>query len=407
MADPRLDTSSPTANERLFDAALRHQVGLRRFASGEVSRVNDLLEQADADLVRKLRDRLGSVRNQPIDFTSARWRALRDDIRSARREAVALMRGQLSPTLRQLSKMEAEFEARMIQASMPISINLATVEAATLTSIVTTQPFHGRLLGDWYQGLAQADQGRLLQQIRLGLTQGETLDEIVRRVAGTRRNRFADGVLSVTRRNAETVVRTAVNGVSNAARGAVWEANSDIISALRWTATLDGRTSAICRARDGMLAPATQGGSIPEGGRALEPSGARPPAHPNCRSIMVAVIDGVEAVGTRPTVRDTRTRGRREVDFRAEARRSGRPTRDVRKEWADKNIGSVPADVTYEEWLRRQSAGFQQDVLGKSRATLFRRGDVRLDQFVDFSGRQFTLRELRRSRPGAFDDAGL
>jgi len=290
---------------------------------------------------------------------------------------------------------------------MPMSIDLATVTPATLRAIVTTQPFDGNLLGDWYTSLARSDQSNLLRAIRLGLAQGETLDEMMRRIAGTRAARFSDGVLSLSRRNAETVVRTAINGVSNAARESLWNENADIISTPRWTSTLDGRTSAICRGRDGKLAPVQSGGAIPEGGDALQPPGARPPAHPGCRSLMVAVVDGVAAVGRRPTVRDTRRREAREIDFRREARQQGRPIQEIRSEWADANVGSVPATVDYDEWLKTQPVAFQESVLGKTDGILFRKGGLPLDKFVDKSGREFTLDELSRTQPEAFEAAGL
>lgn len=408
MADDPRDFANPrTGNQALFDASLRHQVGLSRFAGGEVRRVLELLERADRDLVRMLRDRLGSVRRPPVDFTSERMKLLLADIRSARMEAMAIVRGQLSPSLRRLARLEVDFESRIIGQSMPFEISLAAVDAAQLRAIVTTKPFAGNRLGQWYGSLESRDATNLISAIQLGLAEGQDLNGIVRRVAGSRSRGFADGVLAITRRNAETVVRTAVNGVSNAARETLWEQNADIISGLRWTAVLDGRTTPICRGRDGKMAPVTEGGKIPEGFEPLSPPGARPPAHPGCRSVMVASVDGVEAIGSRPTVADTRTRERREVDFRAEAKRSGRPIRDVRKEWVRRNVGSAPARVTYNDWLRDQPAAFQNDVLGNTRAELFRGGNVSLDQFVDSSGKQFTLEQLASTRPGLFDSAGL
>ncbi len=407
MADPRRDKPNVTGNQKLFDAALRHQVGLIRFTSGEVRRVVDLLEEADRDLVGMLRNRLGDVSRAPTDFTSERWKLLLADIRVARGEAMSKVRGELSPTLRELSVMEAGFEKRIIQGSMPLSLELASVSSSSLHAIVTTQPFNGNLLGQWYGTLASSDKSNLIRTIQLGLTEGSTLDQIVRRVAGTRSEGFSNGVLAINRRNAETVVRTAVNGVANAARNALWVENADLISALRWTATLDGRTTPVCRARDGRVAPVSPQGSIPKGQPALSPSGARPPAHPGCRSVMVAVVDGIEAVGTRPFVRDTRTRGGRETNFRKEARRSGRPIQEVRKAWAQRNIGSVPAEVTYQDWLRRQPVSFQDDVLGPSFGKLFRDGGLTLPKFVDEAGKQFTLAQLRITESAAFAAAGL
>ena len=113
--------------------------------------------------------------------------------------------------------------------------------------------------------------------------------------------------------------------------------------------------------------------------------------------------------GERPFVRDTRTRRRRERDFRAEARdkvgdrrwrgldeaqRRAQITR-VREAWARDAVGTVPDKLTYDEWLRDQPAAFQDDVLGPSRGKLFRQG-AKLDKFVDNSGKTLTLEQLRK-----------
>jgi SPP1 gp7 family putative phage head morphogenesis protein len=397
----------PTSNEVYFDSAVRHQVGVRRFASGEVKRMLALLEASDRDLVEKLRKRLAALpAGKPVDFTSQRWKLLLEDIRGLRAEALKQLRQNFTPTLVDFSQLEVSFEQRLLEAAIPVEVNFAAVSAEALREIVFRKPFQGRLLREWYQTLAQADRVNLESAIKLGLTQGESIPTIVRRVAGTRAAGFTDGALSLTRRRAEAVVRTAVNHVSNAARGAFFEENSSVISGLRWTATLDGRTTPICRARDGKVAP-VGGKPLPEGSVPLSPPSARPPAHVGCRSIMVAVIDGIGVLGNRPFVRDTRTPRRREVNFRRMARQQGRPIQEIRKEWAAENIGQMPAETTYNQFLRRQPAGFQDEVLGQTKGKLFRKGKLNVDQFVDRQGNELTLEELARTQPEAFISAGL
>ena len=56
--------------------------------------------------------------------------------------------------------------------------------------------------------------------------------------------------------------------------------------------------------------------------------------------------------------------------------------------------GPVDAKETYGTWLKRQPDGFQNDMLGKTRAELFRTGQVPIDRFVDDMGRTITLQEL-------------
>ena len=177
-----------------------------------------------------------------------------------------------------------------------------------------------------------------------------------------------------------------------------------MIKGVAWVSTLDGRTSPICQARDGIVFPVS--------------SGPRPPAHPNCRSTTAPVLRTWKELGVddfpeapeafRPAVSDNRTRVERERDFRREAREKAGTSwasmtqkqrtvavRQIRDEWQGSAISQVSASTTYEEWFRRQPTGFQDDVLGKKRAREFRAGKLSLDKFVDMkTGRKFTLKEL-------------
>lgn len=395
-----------TINEEYRDASLRRQIQLRRFTNGEVNRVLKLIEQADAELVEKLRKHLNKLAGKPVDFKGERLKTMLQEVRQARETVLQEFRESLNETLPSLAQVEAEAELAMMNAVVPLEVGFAAADSIRLKAIAEAKPFHGKLLKDWYSDLATRDKGRIVQALQLGLTQGETVDDIVRRVVGTRANKYTDGVLSASRREAAAVVRTAISHVSTHAREMVWEANPDIIGALIWTATLDGRTSAVCRSRDGHGAP-TPGHELPEGVPPLQPAGARPPAHFNCRSTLVAYIDGVGLLGNRPSISDKRNPRQREIDFRKEARRRKMPIKDVRREWAAKHVGPVPAKVNYQEWLTKQKATFQDDVLGKTKGQLFRNGGLKLDQFVDRTGAELTLAQLAASNPAAFVRAGL
>lgn len=395
-----------TANEIYRDAVLRHQIGIRRYSSGLAKKVAMLLEKADKDLTAQLNARLADFEPGQTDFTSERWKALIKDVREQRAVALQQVKALSKSELVTLSPMEAAREIAIMEAAIPIRVELARIAADQLRAIVTSKPFHGKLLGEWFKELEKIDQSRLVQTLQIGMVNGEPIPNLVQRVIGTRANAYADGILAITRRDANTIVRTAVNHVSNTARSYVWDANEDIIQCRIWTATLDGRTSAMCRARDGHGTPVGDQ-ELPEGVPPLEPPNATPPGHMNCRSTMVAYINGVGLVGSRPTVTDTRTRRERERDFRRQAKAEGKTIQQVRKEWSDKHIGRVPAATTYQEFLSRQSVLFQNEVLGPTRAALFRNGGLKLDQFVDRAGNELNLRDLAATQPEAFVRAGL
>lgn len=407
-----------TLNELLFDATLRHQVSLRRYTKAQVKKILAMLEKADADLAQKLRKHLLELAGKPIDLKGRRMQAIIKDIHVMRDEISLKIEKQTVEDLRALADVESTHEQKLLIELLPVEFSVATVSAEALYAAVIDRPFaQGKTLSQWFETLRTYDQTKLIETIQLGLVQGQTVDDMVRTVVGTKKNNYADGILAITRRNAEAVVRTGINHVSNAAREQIWQANDSLIYALRWTSTLDGRTSAICRSRDGALVPVGNN-TLPADAKVLEPSGARPPAHPNCRSVIIAVLsaDGIaDSLGDRPFVSDTRTRKQREIDFRAEAQTAmgdkwktmsaadrNDVIKSIKRDWTAKNVGQVPSVTTYDKWLRTQSKQFQEDVLGVKKAQLYRSGKLKLDEFVDHSGRELTLDELAKLHPEAF-----
>ena len=69
--------------------------------------------------------------------------------------------------------------------------------------------------------------------------------------------------------------------------------------------------------------------------------------------------------------------------------------------------GPVDANLSYGDWLKKQPAEVQDDVLGASRGKLFRDGGLKIEAFANERGRELTLDELRARVPSAFTRAGL
>lgn len=375
------------ANQELFDLAVRSEILLRRYSLWEARRVAKLLGATEADLIALLRKKLGSVLEQGRTKRSAkRLEALLDEVRAMRGDAWKAVTADITKGLNELAADEAAKEAKTLAAASPIVIDVISPAVATVKAAATSRPFQGRLLKEWYKSLQEADRKRITQSIRLGVVEGQSTDEIVRRIRNGR-----SGDLFAAKRDAAAVVRTAVSHVSNTARESVWEANADIIAGLRWTSVLDGRTSSVCRGRDGKIYPVGQG--------------PRPPAHVGCRSVMTPVLDADELVGKRPSVMDKRSGAQREVDFRRIARQTGQPVAKVRADWAKAAVGQEPEGTTYEKFFNRQSAAFQDQVLGKQKGALYRKGGVPLDAFNDRAGKELTLGDLRARQPEAWKRA--
>ena len=377
-----------TANEDYFDGQIRKQIALRMFSDGEARQLTTLLNTARNELNEFLRN------SDPSDFQKSRVGRLLTEIRLTRRALFNDIRDETISNLERMARVDVRGEIALLNGTLPFAINFATPSPEVLSSIVRNNLFLGKTTSDWFRNIESRDSERIRDAINLGITQGETRQQITRRVIGTRANRYADGVVDISRRNAEAIVRSAINFTTNSARDQFYKDNSRYISVLRWTATLDGRTSTICRAYDGAFTT-PDGSRLPSQYRAnaLRPQGARPPAHVNCRSVMIAIVNGAEIVGERTTVVETIDGQARRYSFRAEARRRGISEARLRRDYVQREIGALPATADYDSFLRRQTVEFQDSILGVRKGQLFREG-LSLRQFVNETGRTLRIAEL-------------
>lgn len=397
-----------TLNEEFRDALVRHQIGLLRLSGSVRNRVIALLDASEDDIQLRIERVLSRIATgQPVDLrqgTTAQRRlaALERSIAETRGAAHARALNAWVEELQALARAEPAFTVAALAQASPVVLDLVIPAASRLRSLVRTDPFQGRVLREWAADLERADLARISDQIRIGLVQGDALRDITRRVVGSSALSGADGVTEITRRGAAAITRTAVNHFSNAARAQLYAENSDLFSKEVFVATLDSRTTSICASNDGKLYDVGEG--------------PMPPLHFNCRSLRAAAVDG-QVVGTRPMKQSTERELLGEFASREGiARVSSRGalphgTRGAFDAFARGRIreltGTVPATTTYSQFLRRQTVAFQDEVLGTTKARLFRSGGLELDRFVNRRGDELTLAQLARLEADAFHAAGL
>lgn len=346
-----------TFNERMLDASISHQIGLMRFREGLADRTVAQIIRVEADLRKQLRERLSKIEERGFDLgprTTLRLQTLTAAVREILARGYHDAGLTLKAELRDLAKYEVDFQTRMIQANTPfVELAFNIPPAAALTSIVANTPIRGTVMQTLLRQAETRAIARANEAIRIGMIEGETTRDIVRRV-------MADsGSLGLSKRGIMSLVRTAVTHVAAQAREDLFAANPDIVAGVMWVSTLDSRTSDICIIRDGQVYPPKKG--------------PRPPAHINCRSGTLGILNGQSEI------------------------------------WGDRasSVGPVPAKTTYPQYLRRQPAAFQDEILGKTRGRLFRQGGVTINRFIDRNGRRYTLDELRLREAAAFDSIGL
>ena len=399
MAHKSFDT---TANQEFFDALLRHQIGLLRLSGSVRNDIYALLDATEADMIRKIKRRLAGRTglNTPADVR--RLNSLLKVISSTRLSAWKEVDALFIDQMLTLAKTEPGFVDGALKTVSPVVLETTIPATDLLVALAKTKPFEGKTLKQWSRSMAAADLARISDQIKIGMVQGENIDQISRRIVGTRRANGQDGVTQITRNQAAGVVRTAVNAISNQSKRAFYEANKDVFDKELYVATLDGRTTRICSSLDGQTFPVGRG--------------PIPPLHFNCRSVRVAIIDGV-AIGSRParafTEKGLVREFARKEGFPPPNNRAGLPfgTKSAYDDFARGRMrqltGTVPAKQTYQVWLTKQSRLLQDDVLGPTRGKLFRDGDPKLDRFVSRAGDELSLRDLARLNREAFIAAGL
>jgi hypothetical protein len=226
-----------SANSELRDRAVSHQVYLLRYSGHVRNKVVAHLNRVEDDLLTQIRKRADAG-----TFTEWRLNKILDDVRSILDEARPETMGIVRDDMLALGGYEADHQARAIQSSVPVELNITKPTSEQIRAGVMSRPFQGKLLREWVDELDGATRRRIRDAVRIGWTEGETIDAMVRRIRGTRAAGYKDGVMEITRRGAQAMVRTAVSHTSNYSRQLLWEENQDIVKGVQWVSTLDNRT---------------------------------------------------------------------------------------------------------------------------------------------------------------------
>lgn len=365
-----------TVNEQIAHRIIRQGVLMQGYANQEVYQIIGFLNRdVEPDLVKQLQKHAGRT------LTVKRVEAMQAAVKTIIADGYKQVQANLLADMVAQGKLEAAATVRIIEDALPFEISMVTPSVASIREMVRNKPINGEFVPDWFKALSLQTQQKVARQIMVGVTEGEGIDKIVRRIVGTRANQYRDGVLERTRHDVESVVRTAVAGVSDNVRDGTFKANADIIKAVQWTATLDTRTCAVCMALDG------QAFEIDKGPHA--------PRHWQCRCSRVPVLKSWKELGLPLQEAGPSTRASNAIT-RAEAKRLAKLPPDERRKIKAQLQGQVPDSLPYPEWLRRQTTDVQNEALGKARAELFRSGKLKIEEFVGDNRRILTLAEIER-----------
>lgn len=358
------------------DKFINHSVNLLRFSAGERRVVLTMLKGLEGDIVSRLLATEGLTLAQ-----TWRMEALFVAVESIIQQNYKAIAKQQQASLLDMAQYEVDQTHTIVNRTVGGSLMTVGVPEETLRALISGDIVLGIPAKDWWATQAKQLKASFQDTIRRGVFAGENLSELTRRVRGTRESGFSDGLMSTSTRNAEALIRTAVQSITNAARYETLRANDDVIGGQQWLSTLDSRTTEICMALSGQ-AWDFDGNPI---GDTTQPFPGPPPAHWGCRSTLVPLLKSWEQLARE-------AQGNEKL-----ARKMDRIERKIDKGTQASMDGRVATDMNYSDWLKTQPESAQREILGPGKWELWKQGKIGLTDLIDQRGNPLTLAQLREA----------
>jgi SPP1 gp7 family putative phage head morphogenesis protein len=341
----------------------RQSIDLNRYSN----RVSRQIVTNYNDVILDLTYKLATIDEVRSPATDARIRSMlaqfKESLENWSVEGTAYMTDQLQS----LAIFQTEFVANELQKVLPrgaANVNTVQVSNDFARSLVYTDPTRinvftlptlesqvqrtfsltaakgsvitlpsGEVVEKAFRGIASTQADFISRQIRVGVTEGESMAKIAKRLRGrlqfganqemtARAQALAGGSgMKLANNQVRTIVRTSVNQVQTMANQAVYSANQEVTKRYEYVATLDSNTTALCGSLDGKTFRYGEG--------------PIPPQHFNCRSTTVPIIDD----------------------------------EDLRKQYPDTRPsakGRVPQNESYPNWLKK-NPDMQTEALGNKK----------------------------------------
>lgn len=345
--------SSPILNDALTD----HQIALIRYSNGKAKTLLPHL----AEIVEYLEVRIG----REGDFI-ANKKSLNTLIKNINDKLTSIYGNweemEFTPMMQEVVDNELELAADTIDAVVDGYTPTVPTQKAALSRAFNTPLLIGSKggavdFGVFTRGWKKTEVKRVNDRIISGFYSGQTTNEIVRGVVGLKSQKYADGIINMSRANIYSMVKTSVIHLSSQTKAQFYKENDDLIVGVRVVATLDSGTSPECRARDqDVYLFSEYGDNYPA-----------PAYHLSCRTGLV------------PELSD-------EYSFLKESRKRPAVTEKDGKTVAEQVSGTQ----SYYTWLKNQPKAVVDDALGVERSKIFRNAGLSPEEFKAASVNQFS-----------------
>ena len=338
----------------IFDALVHQQIDNSRYSQQQVKELVGLLNEADKEILAKIAKATDGT------FTKSRLEALLKETRATVDDTYQTIQSNLRDEMLSFAAHSDDIAGSILASQMPVHWNPVAMTSNQYAAILDKTPIRlgkdkALLFDEVFSSLAAGKEEKVRSALRLGMVQGESMPDLIKRIQGTKANGYSDGILEGSRRDLANIVHTTVQHTSNQAAHTSMMNNADVLNGWIYVGTLDSRMCSYCAQSYGQKFALGQG--------------PIPPKHVGCRCFQAPDVKTWKELGF--------DSGEAPKGMKASA------------------SGPVKANMSYQEWLKQQQPSVQDDVLGKARAQIFRDGNLKLDKFYDASGKMYTLDDLQ------------
>ena len=368
--------------ERLEDGVYSHALDLTKVETGLRQRMLGHLKEMEVDLIDQLQSEFLT------DFRRERLEGLLAQTRQTIDNAHVQIRSMMNGFVGDFARTEEAANIAILNQSVGVPLFSTAITPTQLAVITSNVAVQGGPLGEWLGAsgrLSENTKKAFADQVRLGVSQGESIQDIVKRVRGEStgrrtsyrtasgqlryRTEFQGGVLPIQTRQAKALVRTSVHEVANRVRDQVYENNNDIIKVIESVATLDSRTTQLCASYDGLRFYSVSKKPVNHKKKYLQV-----PRHWQCRSTFIPVLAELN-----------------ELDRLAEEQGLELP-----EEVRASVDGPVPTATNMDTWLRGKNESFQRGIIkNQGKLNLWRSRKVSLKDLTDNDGQVLSLSQLQ------------
>lgn len=238
---------SRNVTSRIASKITTSTVNLTRVSAGMRKTILRDLEKLEADLVYDLMRAAGKS-----ELTKARLSALLAQTRETINTAYAGISVGVTPQLQEIAIKIAKQTAAAVNGVVRVELMTVALTQKQLEFIAGKTVIEGQVQAKWWKTQATTVRNKFAAQMRQGQYRGEGVDQLVRRVRGTKALNYTDAIMTVPKHQAEALVRTSVISVANESRLATYIENKDVIRGVQWVATLEGACEE-CAELDGKI----------------------------------------------------------------------------------------------------------------------------------------------------------